>query len=72
MAEKTLGEINVVELDLIQTIQTAVRAWELRNQTKVVKSLIYDYTAGGTIKYEVDIQAASTGVVTPTSPQSAA
>ena len=72
MAEKTLGEINVVELDLIQTIQTAVRAWELRNQTKVVKSLIYDYTAGGTIKYEVDIQAASMGVVTPTSPQSAA
>lgn len=68
MAEKTLGEINVQELELIESIRTAVKAFENRNPSVVVDAVVYDYTAGGTIKYNVTLRSLTSNAVTPTSP----
>ena len=53
MAEPTLNEISIAESDLIQGIQTAVKAFEARNPTLQVEKLTYNFKAGGTIQYEV-------------------
>ena len=53
MAALAITEINVNELDLIQSIQTAVKAFEARNPTLQVEELTYNFKAGGTIQYEV-------------------
>lgn len=66
MAEKTLGEINVQELELIEGIRTAVKAFEGRNPGVVVDAVLYDYTAGGSIKYDVKLRQLSSTAVTPT------
>lgn len=53
MAALAITEINVNELDLIQSIQTAAKAFEARNPTLQVEELTYNFKAGGIIQYEV-------------------
>ena len=53
MAALAITEINVNELDLIQSIQTASKAFEARNPTLQVEELTYNFKARGTIQYEV-------------------
>ena len=65
MAEPTLNEISIAESDLIQGIQTAVKAFEARNPSQRVNALTYQFTAGGTIKYKTDITSVGSGALTP-------
>ena len=64
MAALAITEINVNELDLIQSIQTAVKAFEARNPTLQVEELTYNFKAGGTIQYVVKFKDMSS--LTPT------
>ena len=53
MAALAITKISVNELDLIQGIQNAVKAFEARNPTLQVEELTYNFKAGGNIQYEV-------------------
>ena len=59
MAEAVLTEINVLELELIQSVQTAIKAFEARNPGTTVDSLTYNFKTGGTIKYEASLKNTS-------------
>ena len=56
MAESVVKEINILELELIQSVQTAVKAFEARNPGVVVDAVTYNYTSGGSIKYDVTLR----------------
>ena len=59
MAEAVLTEINVLELELIQSVQTTIKAFEACNPTVAVDALTYNFKAGGTIKYEATLRSTS-------------
>ena len=65
MAESTLSEITVLESDLIQSIQSAIRSFESRNQGMSVADVTYIFKSGGAIQYDVKLKDSSSPIGYP-------
>ena len=64
MAALTSQEIGMDELELIEALRVAVKAFEARKMTKVVEKVSFGYLEVGTITYEIKIR----DITSPTQP----
>ena len=62
MAEPTLSQIGVDDLELIEAIRITIKAFEQRKMTKVVEKITYSYTETGPINYDIKIRDLTTPV----------
>ena len=64
MAVLTTQEIDMDELELIEALRTAVKAFEARKMTKVVEKVSFGYLETGPITYDIKIR----DITSPTQP----